>query len=147
MHPLLCSLHLFRLIFDLNLVGGLPGAQKVKNLPAMQETQVWSMGWEDSLEKGKATPSSILAWRISRTEESGGQQSMGSQRVRHDWMTNIFTLNLAGAYFAKPEVTTSCFCRSNYSFFSVLIWSSLWIYHSMAGLELRSFQNDTRCRF
>ena len=59
-------------------------AQTVKNLPAMQETQVRSLGWEDSLEKGMATHSSIFAWRIPRTEEPGGLQSMGSQRVRHD---------------------------------------------------------------
>ena len=52
-------------------------AQLVKNLPAMQETQVQSMGREDLLEKGMATHSSILAWRISWTEESGGLQSTG----------------------------------------------------------------------
>ena len=52
-------------------------AQLVKNLPAMQETQVQSMRREDLLEKGMATHSSILAWRISWTEESGGLQSMG----------------------------------------------------------------------
>ena len=54
-----------------------------KNLPAMQETQVQSLGWEDPLEKGMATHSSILAWRIPWTEEPGGVQSMRSQRVRH----------------------------------------------------------------
>ena len=51
----------------------------VKNLPAMQETQVLPLGWEDPLEKGMATQSSILAWRIPWTEEPGGLQSMGSQ--------------------------------------------------------------------
>ena len=51
-------------------------AQTLKNLPAMQETQVQSLGWEDPLEKGIATHSSILAWRIPWTEESGGLQSM-----------------------------------------------------------------------
>ena len=51
--------------------------QTVKNLPAVQETQVRSLGWEDSLEKDMATHSSILAWRILWTEESGGLQSMG----------------------------------------------------------------------
>ena len=61
----------------------------VKNLPAMQETQVWSLGDEDPLEKEMATHSSILAWRIPCTEEPGRLQSMGSQRVRHDWVTNI----------------------------------------------------------
>ena len=58
-------------------------AQMVKNLPAIQETQVQSLGQEDPLEKGMATHSSI-AWRIPWTEEPGGLQSMGSQRVRHD---------------------------------------------------------------
>ena len=57
--------------------------QKVKNLSTRQETPVRSLGWEDPLEKGMATHSSILAWRIPRTEEPGGLQSMGSQRVRH----------------------------------------------------------------
>ena len=59
-------------------------AQSVKNLPAVQETQVRSLGWEDPLEKEMATHSSILAWKISWTEEPGGLQSMGSQRVGHD---------------------------------------------------------------
>ena len=59
-------------------------AQTLKNLPAMQETQAQSLGWEDPLEKGIATHSSILAWRIPWTEESGGLQSMGLQNVRHD---------------------------------------------------------------
>ena len=58
--------------------------QTVKNLPAMQETQVWSLGREDPLENGMATHSSILAWRIPWTEESGGLQSIGSHRVGHD---------------------------------------------------------------
>ena len=59
-------------------------AHTVKNLPAIQETQVQSLGWEDSLEKGMATHSSILAWRIPWTEEPGGLQSIGLQRVRHN---------------------------------------------------------------
>ena len=59
-------------------------AQMVKNLPAMQETQVPSLGLEDLLEKRMATNSSILAWRIPWTGEPGGLQSMGSQRVQHD---------------------------------------------------------------
>ena len=56
-------------------------AQLVKNLPAVWETWVRSLGWEDPLEKGRATHSSILAWRIPGTEEPGGLQSTGSQRV------------------------------------------------------------------
>ena len=62
----------------------------VKNLPELQETRVQSLGWEDLLEKGMATQSSILAWRISRTE-SGGLQPIGSQRVKYNWATNTFT--------------------------------------------------------
>ena len=56
----------------------------VKNRPAMQETQVRSLGQEDPLEEGMATHSSIPAWRIPWTEEPGGLQSLGSQRVRHN---------------------------------------------------------------
>ena len=59
-------------------------AQMVKNLPAMQETQVRSLGREDSPEKGMATHSGILAWRIPWTEEPGGLQSMRSQGVRNN---------------------------------------------------------------
>ena len=59
-------------------------AQMVKNLPAVQETQVRSLGWEDPLEKGMTTHSSVLAWRIPWTEEPGGLQSMGLQKVRRD---------------------------------------------------------------
>ena len=94
-------------------------AQLVKNLPTVRETRIWSLGWDDSLEKGKATHLSILAWRIPRgskeldrterlsgegndtplqytfackipwTEEPGGLQSMGSLRVQHDWETSL----------------------------------------------------------
>ena len=56
----------------------------VKRLPAMQETRVQSLGWEDLLEKEMETHSSILAWRIPRMEEHGRLQSTGSQRVGHD---------------------------------------------------------------
>ena len=59
-------------------------AQTVRNPPAMQETQVQSLGWEDPLEKGMTTHSSILAWRNPWTEEPDGLQSMGSQRVGHN---------------------------------------------------------------
>ena len=65
----------------------------VKNLPAMWETRVWSLGWEDALEKRMTTHSSILAWRIPCTEEPDRLQSMGSQRAEHDWATNTHTTN------------------------------------------------------
>ena len=69
-------------------------AQQVKNPPAKQETQetwVWSLGWEETLEEGMATHSSILAWRIPWTEKLGGLQSIGLQRVRQDWRDSIHT--------------------------------------------------------
>ena len=63
-------------------------AQIVENPPAVQETWVRSLGQEDPLEEGMAAHPSILAWRIPWTEEPGRLQSMGSQRVRHDCVTN-----------------------------------------------------------
>ena len=63
---------------------GFPGGLAVKNPPVMREMQVPSLGQEDPLEKGMATPSSILAWEIPWTEEPGGLQSMGSQSIGHD---------------------------------------------------------------
>ena len=64
-------------------------AQMVKRLPTMRETQVQSLGWEALLEKEMAPHSSTLAWKISWTEEPGGLQSMGLQRVGHDWATSL----------------------------------------------------------
>ena len=62
----------------------------VKNLPAMRETWVWSLGWEDPLEKGMATHSSILAWRIPMDRGAWRAAVMGSQRVGHSWATFTF---------------------------------------------------------
>ena len=64
-------------------------AQMVKRLPTMWDTWVQTLGWEDLLEKEMAPHSSILAWKIPWTEEPGSLQSMGSQRVRHDWATSL----------------------------------------------------------
>ena len=77
-------------------------AQTVKNLPAMQETQVRSLGQEDLLEKGKATHSSMSAWRIPWTEEPGGLQSIRSQRVEHDRLST-----------AQHEKTLPISCRKS----------------------------------
>ena len=74
--------NLFQKTF-IEYISGSLVAQTVKNLPAMQETWVRSQGWEDPLEKEMATHSSMLAWRLLRTEEPGQLQSMGLQRVRH----------------------------------------------------------------
>ena len=69
-------------------------SQMVKNPPAMQETRVRSLGWEDPLEKRTTTHSSILAWRMPWTEEQCGLQSMGSQKVGYDWVTFTFSVYL-----------------------------------------------------
>ena len=72
-------------------------AQTVKNPPARQETWVGSLGWEDHLDEGMTTHSNILAWRIPWTEEPGGPQAMGSQRVGHDWATKQNSITCNGA--------------------------------------------------
>ena len=79
----------------------------LKRLPTMPETQFQSLGQEDLLEKEMATHSSILAWKLPWTEEPGRLQSMGSQRVRHDWATSLslFSLNSTGRQPGGPENT------------------------------------------
>jgi len=107
----------------------------------MRETWVRSQGWEDPLEKGKATHSSTLAWRIPRTEEPGRLQSMGSQRVRHDWATSqnycsdyshaIKTLAPEKKNYDKPRQCTKkqryhfadkCLYSQSYGFSSSQVW-------------------------
>ena len=74
----------------------------VKNLPAMQDTQAWSLSQEDLLEKEMATHSSVLAWRTPGTGEPGGLPSMGSHRVGHDWS------DLAAAAWRGDERASIC---------------------------------------
>ena len=76
--------HFLLFVYDSPYLWGSLVVQRVKSLPAMQETRVQTLGQEDSLEKEMAPHSSILAWKIPWTEESGRLQSMGSQRVRHN---------------------------------------------------------------
>ena len=73
-----------------------PVAQRIKHLPAMRETRVQSLVWEDPLEKEMATHSSIFAWRIPWTEEPGRLQSTGWQRVGHDWASSF--------HFTSPKI-------------------------------------------
>ena len=89
-------------------------AQMVKRLSTMRETRVWSLGWKDPLEKEMATHSSNVAWKIPWTEEPGGLQSMGSQRVRHDWATYSYSYTVKGfGIVNKAEIDVflvlSCF--------------------------------------
>ena len=86
-------------------------AQMVKNLPEMQETWVRSLGWEDPLEEGMATHSSILAWRIPWTEKPGGLQSITSPRVGHDWVTkhnSTASFKFSCIFFQKGKRHENC---------------------------------------
>ena len=81
----------------------------------MQETQVQSLGWDDSLEKEMATHSSTLAWRIPWREEPGGLQSMGSQRVEHDWATSRHNDNETMYWCITLRICISKACELNKS--------------------------------
>ena len=111
----------------------------VKNLFEMQETQVWSLGWEDLLEKGMATHSGSLAWKSPWTGEPGRLQSTGLQRVRHDWavftcrprsvtrITNIFSTKFLHCVCGGPSRQMPC------------VWAMLLINHTLCvpkGLNL-----------
>ena len=89
-------------------------SKMVKNLSAIEETQDQSLGWEDPLEEGMATHSSILAWKIPWTEQPCGLQSLGSQRVGHDWAINTHTHNkfISALHFKTPSS-------------SILLWLSI----------------------
>ena len=90
---------------DLYLLWAYLMAQMVKSLPAIQETRVQSLDQEDPLEKEMANHSSILAWKIPWMEDPGRLQSMGLQRVRHDWVTSLLlhytVFMIRGQFFAE----------------------------------------------
>ena len=87
-------------------------AQTVKSLPAMWETQVRSLGQKGPLERGMAIYSSILAWKIPWMEEPGRPQSMGSQRVGHEWATNILTSSCSSTTVTKALFIVNYFSTS-----------------------------------
>ena len=89
MYGKITGTEILEIISVLNILRASLVAQRLKCLPTMQETWVRSLGWEDPLEKEMAIHSSILAWRIPWTEEPGGLQSTGSQRVGHYWATSL----------------------------------------------------------
>ena len=121
-------------------------AQTVKNLPAVQETWIQSLGWEDPLEKRMATHSGILAWRIPWTEEPDRLLSMRSQRVGYDWATNTFislSQSFIGDYLqCKDEKSESqkvkCFDEVlNLNHFScVWLFETPWIVVCQAPLSM-----------
>ena len=116
------------------------GAQLVKNRPAILETWVLSLGWEDPLEKGLATHSSILSWRIPWTEEPGRLQSMGLQKVGRDWTTKTSSILHMVMYVFKCY----SFNSSHLSYPHCVHKSVLYVCISIAGdviwgLKLPSF--------
>ena len=103
---------MWRVVWTLIFWGASLVAQLVKNPPAVQEVWVRSLGPEDPLEKGMATHSSILAWRIPWTEEPGGLQSVGLQRAWHDWATFTFCCFFPWCH---------CDCRYRFYLFVVIV--------------------------
>ena len=107
-------------------------AQMVKNSPAMQKTQVWSLSQEDPLEKEMATPLLYSCWRIPWTEEPGGLQSLRLQRVEHDWATknNISACNI---FLTSPCMASECVWffsprdRRNPAKIYLKLWSSVYM--------------------
>ena len=121
----------------------------------MQDTQVRSLSWEDPLERGMATHSSILAWRIPWTEEPGGLQSMGSQRVGHDRETSTFACSHPSEHTWR-EFQSSLAWRAGFASadMGTLIWPCTWVldllfwkerhYHTpQKGLNLQKYTIDS----
>ena len=106
----------------------------VKKLPKILETGILSLGWEDPMGKGTATHSSILAWRIPSTEKPGGLQSIGLQRVGHDWVTDIFTFD-----FSVKEINHSLAFSLPETQFPGAQWYSPQLAASAWGLVFSSF--------
>ena len=101
--------------------------------PSTQETWAQSLGSEDPLEKGMATHSRILAWRIPRTEEPGGLQSTGSQRVRHDWANqHTFSVNLRNGDVVFQWLFISCRC---WTWLSQVAWRGIALWKQTSGVS------------
>ena len=112
-------------------------AQTVKRLPTMRQTWVWSLGQEDPLEKEMATHSSTLAWKIPWTEEPGRLQSMGFQKVGHDWVSSLFLF---------ASMWNECKCAVVWTFFGIALlwdWNENWPFPDL--WPLLSFLNLPAC--
>ena len=118
-------------------------AQKVKNLPSMWKSWDQSLGWEDSLEKGMATHSSVLAWRIPGTGEPGGLPSMGSHRVRHDWEISL-SLFLSCTGEGNGNLV-QCSCLENPRDGGAW-WAAIYgVAQSRTGLKRLSSSSNSQC--
>ena len=112
-------------------------AQTVKNQPAMQETWVQSLSQKDPLEKGMATHSSILAWKISWTEEPGGLQSMRLQRVWCMPMVLIILLNIAVVYEILYSILLYAYLKS----FKIILLLGIWVVPSFCYYKIKADKN------
>ena len=127
-------------------------AQVVKDLPAMQETQVRSLGKEDPFEKGRATCSSILAWSIPWTEEPGRLQSMGLPRTEHNWATSAYThththTHTHTLFTSKAPALLRCSTLFFPSLICCPVWVlGMWALYSQGGLPCSfcSFRSGTQ---
>ena len=128
-------------------------AQTVKHLSAVWETKFRSLGWEDPLEKEVATHSSPLAWKIPWTEEPNRLQPVGSQRVRHDWVTSLFFFLI----FCSWRGLTSVLCSLIITFESVWevcakrplnIWISKTLMHGLKkpSVKQHSLPGGQKCK-
>ena len=108
-------------------------AQMVKNLPAMQETWVQSLGWEDPLEEGMAAHSSILAWRILWTVELGGPQSMGLQRVATKHSHLLGQSSFSSVSQSCPTLWTP-WTAAHQAFLSIISSQSLFKFNSITSV-------------
>ena len=104
-------------------------AQTVKRLPTVRETWVWSLGQEDPLEKAMAPHSSTLAWKIPWTEECSRLQSMGSQRVGHDWVTSLHFSDTMEIQTQVWSLCLSCLLFLLVSPIWRLIMALLWFFY------------------
>ena len=115
---------------------GFPSGSEGKDLPAMWETWVRSLGWEDPLEKEMAIHSSILAWRIPWMEEPGGPQSKGSQRIGHNWATSL-SLSLLTLLPLPILICLVVFLHSTYHYLTFFIGAYLSVRNQSLRLECK----------
>ena len=117
-----------------------PVAHMVKHLPTTWETWVWSLGWEDLLEKEMATHSSILAWKIPWMEEPGRLQSLGSQRVGHDYFSVLWSILVFQISILEDTFGNKFYLRK----YRVLNWYALQVYNTLRNSTESHIMKENR---